>query len=146
MFLSIYIDVNECDKNPCDYQCTNTDGSFTCSCNSGYELDDNGRSCKGMYMIIVLIIIYCLLMCIIFLYIDIDECLLSPCNSDMICNNTDGSYTCDCPDGTIKNGADCDGNNFYICTYVLLHIVNILVASYIAPMVLLHVHATMDMS
>ena len=58
---------------------------------------------------IMLIIINCLLPYV--LYIDIDECLSSPCSSDMICNNTDGSYTCDCPDGTIKNGSGCDGNN-----------------------------------
>ena len=53
-------DVDECIKNPCDHNCTNTDGSFTCSCNNGYELDDNGRSCNGMY--IMLIIINCLLL------------------------------------------------------------------------------------
>ena len=57
----------------------------------------------------MLIIISSLLLYI--LYIDVDECVSSPCPSDMICNNTDGSYTCDCPNGTVKNGSGCDGNN-----------------------------------
>ena len=48
----ICTDFDECanDSSLCDHNCTNTDGSFTCSCNNGYELDDNGRSCNGMYM------------------------------------------------------------------------------------------------
>ena len=96
-------DIDECTEDPCDHNCTNTDGSFTCSCNNGYELDDNGRSCNGMY--IMLIIINCLLLYI--LCIDIDECLSGPCPSHMICNNNDGSYSCDCPDGTMRNEADC---------------------------------------
>ena len=43
-------DIDECTEGPCNHTCTNTDGSFTCSCNNGYELDDNGRSCNGMYI------------------------------------------------------------------------------------------------
>ena len=43
-------DIDECTEDACDHNCTNTDGSFTCSCNNGYELDDNGRSCNGMYI------------------------------------------------------------------------------------------------
>ena len=39
--------------------------------------------------------------------IDIDECLLGPCPPHLICNNVDGNYNCDCPDGTVKNGTDC---------------------------------------
>ena len=53
----------------------------------------------------MLIIINCLLVYI--LCVDIDECLSGPCPSDLICNNMDGSYSCDCPDGTMRSGADC---------------------------------------
>ena len=49
--------------------------------------------------------INCILLYI--LCIDIDECLSGPCASDLICNNMDGSYSCDCPDGTERSGADC---------------------------------------
>ena len=53
----------------------------------------------------MLIIINCLLLYI--LCIDIDECLSGPCPSEFLCNNIDGSYTCDCPDGTMRSGANC---------------------------------------
>ena len=44
-------DIDECNiPGTCNHNCTNTDGSFTCSCNNGYKLDDNGRSCNGMYI------------------------------------------------------------------------------------------------
>ena len=47
---AFYIDINECtaDTDDCDQVCTNTDGSFTCSCNSGYTLDSNERTCNGL--------------------------------------------------------------------------------------------------
>ena len=40
---------DDCTENPCEHICTNNNGSFTCSCYNGYELDENGRSCNGMY-------------------------------------------------------------------------------------------------
>ena len=78
-------------------------------------------------MYIMLIIINCLLLYI--LCIDIDECLSGPCPSNMICNNIDGSYTCDCPDGTMMIGTDCVCKNtaikfvdHLICGFLSLHI------------------------
>ena len=41
------IDIDECLSSPCEHICSNTLGSFQCSCNSGYQLDFNGRSCSG---------------------------------------------------------------------------------------------------
>ena len=45
-------DINECSngKNNCDHKCHNTQGSYTCSCNDGYELGSDHRACEGMYM------------------------------------------------------------------------------------------------
>ena len=42
-------DVNECLSNNggCAQICTNTVGSFTCSCNTGYSLGADTRSCVG---------------------------------------------------------------------------------------------------
>ncbi|XP_019635693.1 PREDICTED: multiple epidermal growth factor-like domains protein 6 [Branchiostoma belcheri] len=45
-------DVNECLDNagrgPCAQICTNTDGSYTCSCRAGYSLNDDGHSCDDV--------------------------------------------------------------------------------------------------
>ena len=45
-----YADINECseESHNCDQTCSNTVGSFTCSCRSGYTLDSDGRRCNGM--------------------------------------------------------------------------------------------------
>ena len=53
----IYIlDVNECATNNggCSQICTNTDGSFVCSCNPGYTLAADGVTCNGMAIYIQL--------------------------------------------------------------------------------------------
>ncbi len=40
-------DIDECGLfSPCDQLCTNTMGSFMCSCNSGYVLQ-NSQTCEG---------------------------------------------------------------------------------------------------
>ena len=45
-------DIDECTLNiaGCDHNCINTFGSFTCSCQVGYKLAANGRSCDGIHM------------------------------------------------------------------------------------------------
>ena len=49
MYLQNHVDIDECadDIDSCasDANCTNTDGSFLCTCNQGYEGD--GNSCEG---------------------------------------------------------------------------------------------------
>ena len=44
-------DIDECSTNGglglCQQNCTNTIGSYFCSCNSGYTLGDNQSSCIG---------------------------------------------------------------------------------------------------
>ena len=41
------VDIDECLSSPCNHTCTNTPGSFKCSCNDGYVLDDDGSTCNG---------------------------------------------------------------------------------------------------
>jgi len=84
------VDINECELDPqvCDQVCTNTFGSFKCSCKAGYTLVDK-RSCK-----------------------DINECtLFNHCPG--YCENLSGSFNCDCPPGTIlsSNRTQCEDVN-----------------------------------
>ena len=44
------LDIDECltpSTNPCNQICTNTDGSFECSCMSGFQLESDGFTCEG---------------------------------------------------------------------------------------------------
>lgn len=45
-----HTDVNECetDNGGCDQLCENTQGSFMCKCNVGYELQYDQKTCKGL--------------------------------------------------------------------------------------------------
>ena len=48
--LSLCLDVDECldpAVHGCQHNCANTDGSYHCTCNPGYTLDTNGRTCTG---------------------------------------------------------------------------------------------------
>ena len=54
--MNIYVsqsctDANECNvlNGGCEHQCTNTVGSYECSCNAGFIRDSNGRNCTGKY-------------------------------------------------------------------------------------------------
>ena len=42
-------DIDECvgDTAGCEHSCTNTNGSYYCSCNSGYVLVAGGHMCNG---------------------------------------------------------------------------------------------------
>uniref|UniRef100_A0A0G4F227 Uncharacterized protein n=1 Tax=Chromera velia CCMP2878 TaxID=1169474 RepID=A0A0G4F227_9ALVE len=64
--------------------CNDTDGSFTCTCNAGY--DGNGTSCH-----------------------DIDECTLNThnCDANATCTNTTGSFSCACDVGFNGTGLLC---------------------------------------
>ena len=53
MFYIAHIDINECASSPCssDATCSNTDGSFQCTCNSGFS--GNGIICIGKKILIL---------------------------------------------------------------------------------------------
>ncbi|XP_066283009.1 fibrillin-1-like [Branchiostoma lanceolatum] len=51
---SCAIDIDECglqieSYRTCDQDCVNTVGSYYCTCSFGYELQEDGRSCKGKF-------------------------------------------------------------------------------------------------
>ena len=83
-------DVDECSgnggKGNCSYQCSNSIGSFNCSCPVGYQLGDDKLTC-----------------------FDIDECLTNNGGCRQKCINLPASYECACHDGYReigKNGTD----------------------------------------
>ena len=82
------VDINECDTNPCDPDatCTNSLGSYSCSCDPGYSGD--GKSCT-----------------------DNNECANDPCDSNAKCTNTLGSFTCVCNTGFTGDGLTCSDDN-----------------------------------
>ena len=47
--IHLYLDINECNDgvSGCDQLCTNTIGSYNCSCMVGYELADDDHTCNG---------------------------------------------------------------------------------------------------
>jgi sulfatase modifying factor 1 len=81
-------DVNECTNGTDDCSanatCTNTPGSFTCACKSGYVA--NGSMCE-----------------------DIDECAngTNGCSTNATCTNKAGGFTCTCKSGYSGDGVTC---------------------------------------
>ena len=45
----LYTDQDECAVNidGCDHNCHNSNGSFSCSCNNGYSLNVDNKTCDG---------------------------------------------------------------------------------------------------
>ena len=50
---TLHPDVDDCgDENGgCSQICINTEGSFTCDCNTGFVLDSDGATCNGEYLL-----------------------------------------------------------------------------------------------
>ena len=48
-------DTNECKLNSsgCSQNCTNTIGSYNCSCYNGYQLNADVKHCNGKYLFIL---------------------------------------------------------------------------------------------
>ncbi|OXB61755.1 hypothetical protein ASZ78_002320 [Callipepla squamata] len=127
-------DIDEClvNNGGCDHFCRNTVGSFECSCQKGYKLLTDERTCQdidecsfertcdhtcinypGSFECLCHkgYTLYGLTHCG-----DIDECSISNGSCDYGCLNTMGSYECVCPPGKKLhwNKKDCvDSENSY---------------------------------
>ena len=100
------IDINECSQNNggCEDTCTNTMGSYECSCQAtGYSLNNDKHNCSGKWLV--------LNDSIDFLIIDINECSINNGGCVQSCTNIPGSYYCSCETGYSLNfnGHGCTG-------------------------------------
>ena len=130
-------DINECStgNGGCNQVCINVIGSFQCSCNAGYELDSDQRTCIGMCSVLV-----CTCMCVyvcVFVFVcmcvhdcvdvrgqhymhsysnshaDTNECGNRNGGCAQSCHNTAGSYYCVCGSGYTlsSNSHGCNGEH-----------------------------------
>ena len=78
----LLIDINEClnGTHYCEHNCYNTNGSYVCDCQPGYQLA-NGLSCS-----------------------DINECDTDNGGCSQVCINQVGSYYCQCNTGYTLDG------------------------------------------
>ena len=47
------VDIDECEESTsnCTQICNNEDGGYSCTCNDGYQIDSDNRTCKGITVI-----------------------------------------------------------------------------------------------
>lgn len=76
-------DIDECllSNHGCSQHCENSEGSYICSCDSGYNLASNNITC-----------------------IDRDECALGIHTCQHFCTNLNGTYVCTCKTGYLPGG------------------------------------------
>ena len=100
----LVLDIDECAEGTsgCEMNCNNTIGSYFCSCNAGFIIDADGRTCDGMllnYSNVPYTLVIEKLSHYVSLSSDIDECRVGTNSCEQVCNNTHGSHYCLCPDG-----------------------------------------------
>ena len=91
------LDINECtagNNGGCSQICINTIGSYACSCQAGYVLNADNRTCAGKYAIDT----HCKKRSNLY-FPDINECANNNGNCTQTCINTIGSYFCSCTAG-----------------------------------------------
>ena len=103
-------DIDECSEvlDSCDMNadCTDTDGSFTCTCQVGFSGD--GLTCTSKKCVVLMVVAKGGSIEYPF-RIDINECseVLHNCDMNADCVDTDGSFTCTCREGFGGNGVTC---------------------------------------
>ena len=99
--------MNECllENGACSQTCSNTFGSFECSCDIGYLLATDGSGCNGKSNVSSYSENY---QCI---NIDVDECEINNGGCNQTCSNTYGTFECSCDNGysLAADGLDCNG-------------------------------------
>ena len=108
--LTIHLDIDECmfSNGGCDQVCTNSNGSFECSCEKGFLLDVNRFICNGENIWYK----YMKYLSMKYNVLDINECSegLDMCSYNASCTNTEGGYNCSCEFGYHGDGLICNSN------------------------------------
>lgn len=128
----------------CDTHCTNSEGSYECSCRDGYALMPDVRTCAGRFLHLKSSSIISfsqnqlgvpahpcqsdrIIICLFFPPSDIDECENNPdiCDGGQ-CTNIPGEYRCLCYDGFLfsEDRKICVGK--YLCAPNLVQVFKIL--------------------
>ena len=68
-----------------------------------------------MYFVITNNLIYTAVVCIVYIFLDIDECESNPCANRGTCIDGINSFTCSCVKG--YTGHDCETGILYILFY-----------------------------
>ena len=149
---SCSIDINECEtaNGGCEQMCSNTIGSFACSCDVGYRLDSNGLNCSGKFAKLWFNELqlkpfeqhFCC-------YADINECEnsdLNNCDGNAQCTNTKGSFICSCNPGYTGDGINCT-SKIHTLLPLLIFCKCVIIYSWYRPQILMsvswvHTHAT----
>ena len=89
----------------CSQICVELEGSFSCSCYSGYELLEDKANCGGTNSEIMYNCND---------YLDIDECTQGLAGCDHDCTNTPGSFFCACMNGfeLLSDNRSCAGKKY----------------------------------
>lgn len=126
LFFSFLVpDIDECRYGYCQQLCANVPGSYSCSCNPGFILNPDSRTCQGKHIHKHratalqqekkhLYIVYQCCQLPASVVPDVDECADEPCSHG--CLNTYGSYMCNCDEGfeLASDGTTCIGEEDFI--------------------------------
>ena len=112
-------DINECEEgtNLChnNASCSNTEGSYNCTCIYSYIGD--GINCTSKRTVLAPTFDSTNF----FTSQGIDLCEVGPtdCHTNATCLDRDGGYDCECDDGYTGNGTYCEGkrNYYYLCFF-----------------------------
>ena len=114
IFIQNFLDINECQPNPCQNSGTCIDGiaSYNCTCVHGFAGLDCERSRFDIYQT------YTSLLnpqheenFILLFYLDIDDCSPNSCQNDGSCIDGIADFTCNCSDGFAGN--TCEISNYF---------------------------------
>lgn len=111
--------VNSCEKHNggCSHHCEHTTNGPSCSCNHGFHLDQDGKTCVGENLSLSIYFLYVILLFLTALCVvppsDSDECATGEACCSHFCRNSPGGYDCSCRAGHILNpdGCGCDGRS-----------------------------------